>query len=105
MGGAQSLLIGLNSLDKFAWVGSFSSGGLRENFAQEFPGFEDSANSKVRLLWVACGTDDGLLGINRTFDKWMTDKTSLTLRLRHPGNHTWMVWRRNLESFAPLLFR
>jgi len=22
-----------------------------------------------------------------------------------PGAHTWMVWRRNLAEFAPLLFR
>jgi hypothetical protein len=22
-----------------------------------------------------------------------------------PGMHTWMVWRRNLAEFAPLLFR
>jgi enterochelin esterase family protein len=22
-----------------------------------------------------------------------------------PGAHTWMVWRRNLADFAPLLFR
>jgi enterochelin esterase-like enzyme len=22
-----------------------------------------------------------------------------------PGGHTWMVWRRNLAAFAPLLFK
>jgi S-formylglutathione hydrolase FrmB len=22
-----------------------------------------------------------------------------------PGTHTWMLWRRNLAEFAPLLFR
>jgi len=22
-----------------------------------------------------------------------------------PGMHTWMVWRRNLAEFVPLLFR
>jgi hypothetical protein len=22
-----------------------------------------------------------------------------------PGMHTWMVWRRNLAEFTPLLFR
>ena len=30
MGGAESLLTGLNNLDRFAWVGAFSSGGLTE---------------------------------------------------------------------------
>src|SRR3984893_18242743 len=30
MGGAESLLTGLNSLNQFAWIGAFSSGGLPE---------------------------------------------------------------------------
>jgi enterochelin esterase family protein len=105
MGGAESLLIGLNNRDKFSWVGSFSSGGLRENFDQEFPGLKDAANSQLHLVWVACGTDDGLLGINRDFNKWMTGEGITHIAVETSGNHTWMVWRRNLESFAPLLFR
>ena len=28
MGGAESLRIGLNGLDKFAWIGAFSAGGI-----------------------------------------------------------------------------
>ncbi len=32
MGGAESLLTGLNNLDKFAWVGAFSSGGSDGRF-------------------------------------------------------------------------
>lgn len=105
MGGAQSLLIGLNNLDAFGWVGSFSSGGLRENFAQEFPKFNASANAGLHLLWVACGTEDGLLPINRDFNKWLSAQGITHSAIETPGNHTWMVWRRNLASFAPLLFR
>jgi enterochelin esterase family protein len=105
MGGAESLLIGLNNRDKFSWVGSFSSGGLRNNFDQEFSDLKNAANSQIHLLWVACGTDDGLLGINRDFTKWMTAKGITHSAVETPGNHTWMVWRRNLASFAPLLFR
>src|SRR6267154_3593445 len=32
MGGSESLLTGLNTLDRFAWIGAFSSGGMREEF-------------------------------------------------------------------------
>ena len=105
MGGAESLLIGLNHLDEFAWVGAFSSGGLRENFGQEFPGLDATANTKLRLLWIACGVDDGLLGINRDFRKWLSAKGIKRADVETPGKHTWMVWRRNLANFAPLLFR
>lgn len=105
MGGAESLLIGLNNLDEFAWVGSFSSGGLRENFDQEFPRLNASTNANLHLLWVACGTDDGLFGINRKFNKWLSSQGITHTDMETPGNHTWMVWRRNLAAFVPLLFR
>lgn len=105
MGGAQTAVIGLNNLDRFAWVGMFSSGGLRENFSQEFPGFNSSVNSRLHLLWVSCGESDGLLGINQDFNKWLTAQDIRHTFVETPGNHTWMVWRRNLAAFAPLLFR
>lgn len=105
MGGAQTAIIGLNNLDRFAWIGMFSSGGLRENFGQEFPGLNSSTNSRLHLLWVACGKDDGLLGINQGFNQWLTSVDIKHTYVETPGNHTWMVWRRNLAAFAPLLFR
>jgi enterochelin esterase family protein len=105
MGAAQSSIIGLNNLDRFGWIGMFSSGGLRENFSQEFPGLNSSANAKLHLLWVACGTDDGLLSINQKFNQWLTTEDINHKYVETPGNHTWMVWRRNLAAFAPLLFR
>jgi enterochelin esterase-like enzyme len=105
MGGAESLLIGLNHLDDFSWVGSFSSGGIRENFDQEFPGLNASVNPRLHLLWVACGTEDPLNGINLEINKWLTARGVRHTEIETPGEHTWMVWRRNLANFAPLLFR
>jgi enterochelin esterase family protein len=105
MGGAESLLTGLNHLDEFSWVGAFSAGGLRKDLDQDFPGLDGSANSKLHLLWVACGTDDALIGVNRDFRKWLDSKGITHADIETPGQHTWMVWRRNLASFAPLLFR
>ena len=105
MGGSESLLTGLNSLDRFAWIGAFSSGGLDENFASDFPSLDSNANSKIRLLWIACGTDDGLITLNRNFREWLKSKGIHHDDIETPGAHTWMIWRRNLASFAPQLFR
>ena len=105
MGAAQTAIIGLNNLDRFAWIGMFSSGGLRQNFGQEFPDLNSSVNSRLHLLWVSCGSDDGLLGINQDLDKWLTAEDIRHTFVETPGNHTWMVWRRNFAAFAPLLFR
>jgi enterochelin esterase-like enzyme len=105
MGGAESLLTGLNSLNQFAWIGAFSSGGITPDFDKEFPGLDASANAQLRLLWIACGTDDHLMEINRTLRAWLATKGIHHVDVETPGAHTWMVWRRNLTEFAPLLFR
>jgi enterochelin esterase-like enzyme len=105
MGGAESLLTGLNNLDKFAWIGSFSAGGFSENFNAEFPALDSAATARLRLLWIACGTDDHLIAINRSLREWLKAKGVEHTDIETPGQHTWMVWRRNLTNVAELLFR
>jgi enterochelin esterase-like enzyme len=105
MGGAESLFVGLNALDRFAWIGAFSSGGLNEDFNAAFPALDSKANSQLRLLWIACGKDDRLIGVNRKFDEWLKTKEVHHAWIETPGAHTWMVWRRNLAQFASLLFQ
>ena len=105
MGGSESLLTGLNNLDKFAWVGSFSAGGMPDDFQTDFPSLDAKANQQLRLLWIACGTEDRLITVNRNFREWLKTKGIQHTDIETPGMHTWMVWRRNLAEFAPLLFR
>jgi enterochelin esterase family protein len=105
MGGAESLLVGLNNLDKFAWVGAFSSGGLPVDFQSDFPSLDATANHQLRLLWIACGADDDLIGLNRHFRDWLQSRGIRSTPIETPGGHVWMVWRRNLFDFASLLFR
>ena len=105
MGGAESLLTGLNTLDKFAWIGAFSSGGLDNDYAKNFPKLDAAANSQLRLLWIACGTEDGLIAPNRKFREWLGSKGVRFTTIETPGMHTWLVWRRNLAAFSSLLFK
>ena len=105
MGGSESLLTGLNNLDKFAWVGAFSSGGINEEFEKEFPGFDAKANPQLKLLWIACGTEDHLIEINRKLRAWLASVGVKHEDVETPGMHTWMVWRRNLAEFSSRLFR
>jgi enterochelin esterase-like enzyme len=106
MGGAESLFTGLNHQDKFAWVGAFSSGGIdNRDFAVEFPKVGANTNKQLKLLWIACGTEDRLIQVNRQFKSWLKDKGAQYTDIETPGMHTWMVWRRNLTNLAPLLFR
>lgn len=107
MGGAESLSAGLNHPDTFAWVGGFSSATimLDSDVSKAFPAVDAKVNSQLRLLWIACGTDDQLIKPNRQFEDWLTSKGVRFTRIETPGAHTWMVWRRNLTEFAPLLFQ
>jgi enterochelin esterase-like enzyme len=105
MGGAESLLTGLNHLDKFSWVGAFSSGGMTEDFNAEFPVLDSKANPKLHLLWVACGTEDRLIDINRKLREWLKSKDVNHKDIETPGMHTWMVWRHNLADYASLIFK
>jgi enterochelin esterase family protein len=105
MGGSESLLTGLNTLNQFAWIGAFSSGGITEEFDKEFPGLDAKAGPQPRLLWIACGTDDRLIEINRKLRAWLASKKIQHVDIETPGAHTWLVWRRNLTEFSSLLFR
>jgi enterochelin esterase-like enzyme len=105
MGGSESLLTGLNNLDKFAWVGAFSSGGIPEDFQKDFPTLDAKANQQLRLLWIACGTEDRLITVNRNLRNWIKARGVKETEIETPGIHAWTVWRRNLAEFAGLLFR
>jgi enterochelin esterase-like enzyme len=105
MGGSESLLTGLNNLDRFSWIGAFSSGGIPEDFQKDFPSLDAHANRQLNLVWIACGTEDHLIKVNRNLREWLTAKGVKHTDIETPGMHTWMVWRRNLAEFAQLIFR
>jgi enterochelin esterase family protein len=106
MGGGQSLSLGLNHPEVFAWVGAFSSAVFEpeRTLAKAFDNPEET-NDRLRLFWIACGKQDFLMDRNREFDAALKKHG-----IRHEfheteGNHSWPVWRRYLAQFAPLLFQ
>jgi enterochelin esterase-like enzyme len=105
MGGGQSLTIGLNHLDRFAWVIGFSSAvPSREAIAGTLNDTK-AANEKLKLLWIGIGKDDFLRQRNEQFIALLTEKD-----LHHEwhlteGNHSWPVWRIYLAELAPKLFQ
>jgi enterochelin esterase family protein len=77
------------------------------DFDKNFAGLNGAKlNSEMRLLWIACGTEDGLIGTNRQFKDWLASKDVHMTYLEIPGlAHVWSLWRQNLAEFAPLLFQ
>jgi len=105
MGGAESLFVGLNALDRFAWIGAFSSGGLTTNYSAQFPRLDEKANRQLRLLWIACGREDRLIEGNQQFLRWLDSQRVRYTWEETPGAHSFRVWRRYLADFAPQLFQ
>jgi enterochelin esterase-like enzyme len=105
MGGAETLVVGLNHLEMFSQLGAFSSGGLPPDFAQAFPNLSAKTNEQVKLLWISCGKDDRLIDANNKFVAFLKEHQVKHEYVVTEGAHTWLVWRRNLASLAPQLFR
>jgi enterochelin esterase-like enzyme len=107
MGGGESLEIGLNHLELFSYVGGFSAALRPADFQKNFGGIfanPEATNGKLRLLWIGCGTDDSLFGAATDFAKFLDAAKIKHVFKQSDGAHTWMVWRRYLNEFAPQLF-
>ena len=128
MGGGQTLQVAIPRLERFAYIGVFSSGLLGAfptggrgaapapappvppaavEWEKQHAAKLDDAGLKrgLRLFWFGTGTDDFLMP---------TTEATLDLFKRHgfspvfvesPGGHTWINWRNYLAEFAPQLFR
>lgn len=105
MGGGQSLTIGLNHADRFAWVGGFSASVPREENIGDALADIEKLNDRLKLLWIACGEDDFLLDRNKAFIELLGENKVDHEWYLTKGNHSWPVWRGYLEDVLPRLFK
>jgi enterochelin esterase-like enzyme len=103
MGGMEAVTAGLEHPELFAWVGGMSAA-LPRDLDARFPNI-DGPKTNLKMLWIACGTDDRLIATNRAFVTWARTKNLPVTAVETPGAHTFPVWRNNLLSVAPLLFK
>lgn len=111
MGGGQAFTTGLRNLDKFAWVGEFSSGLVSDmdfNLANHVPGFladSGAANQKLKLFFLSCGAEDPRYPGHLDLIATLKEHGIRHQWLSTPGEHEGKVWRRSLFEFAQLLFQ
>ena len=104
MGGGQSLNFGLGNLDKFAWVGGFSSAPNTKP-AQELIPNPEEAKEKLKLLWISCGTSDGLLTYSKRTHDYLFQNDVPHIYYLEPGGHDFKVWKNGLYMFSQFLFK
>ncbi len=118
MGGAHTLNIGIPHLDRFAYLGVYSSGifgiaGGPGGNQPQGPSFEekhqailDDAKLKegLKLFWFATGKDDFLVATSRATVEMFKKHQFNVVYKETDGAHTWDNWRDYLRQFAPQLF-
>lgn len=129
MGGSQSLNISFSHLDKFAYVGVFSSGIMgggagaargavpgaavppavtpASAWEQQRLATLDNAGLKkgLKLIWFSTGVDDRLISNSRNTVEMLKKHGFNPVFKESSGAHTWLNWRDYLIEFAGQLFR
>jgi enterochelin esterase family protein len=131
MGGGQTLNIAIPHLEKFAYVGVYSSG-LIGSFGggrgaapsappaaapaapagppvwetQHMAELDNAATKKgLKLLWFSTGVDDGLMPTTKATVEMLKKHGFTPVFQESAGAHTWLNWRNYLIEFAPQLFQ
>ena len=104
MGGGQSLNFGLGNLDRFAWVGGFSSAPNTKKPEELVPDPE-AAKNKLKLLWISCGDNDGLISFSKRTHDYLYEKNVPHIYYIEPGVHDFKVWKNGLYMFSQFLFK
>jgi enterochelin esterase family protein len=133
MGGGQTLNIAIPQLERFAYIGVYSSGLLgafpapepapaaapaagaapasppltAADFEKMHAAKLDDAGLKrgLRLLWFATGKEDRLLPTTQATVDLFKKHGFTPVFKESPGGHTWINWRNYLVEFAPQLFQ
>ncbi len=117
MGGMQTFHITLNHLDLFSHIAGFSGAAgpfilgrdldLKTDYKSVLADPAAFAK-KVHVLWLGVGTaePERMRDSIRKLHASLTDAGIAHVYQESPGtDHEWQTWRRNLNDFAPRLFR
>ena len=101
MGGMQAREITLANPDKFAYVGSFSSGAWSVDQVKNSEGFAKN----VKLLFMSGGGKENMGCVEAA--KNIKEQVGMNaVGYESPGTaHEWHTWRRSLYEFAQLMFK
>lgn len=105
MGGGQTLNFGLGNMDKFAWVGAFSSAPNTKAPAELLPN-PKRAKEMLNLLYVSCGDKDNLIHVSqRTHEYLKANDVPHIYRVIPNGYHDFAVWKDDLYHYVQMLFK
>ena len=103
MGGGQTLNIGLNHPETFAWVGGFSAAPNTKAPAELVP--DPAVPKRLKLVWLACGSKDGLIRVSQGVHNYLKEKGVPHIWHVDGYAHDSPEWENNLYLFSQHLFK
>ena len=107
MGGMQTQKIVMHHPELFAWAGIFSGGLVIQNEEDDYSGVllnPEEFAKRFKLLFVACGTQEGMLENTRANEKQVLDAGVPIDVYEDYGYHDWTFWRHCANEFLRKLF-
>ena len=104
MGGGQTLNFGFGNMDKFAWIGGFSSAPNTEPPAELIPD-PAAVKEQLKLIYLSCGNKDGLIRISQGVQRHLKQNDVPHVWNVDEHGHDATHWRNNLYHFAQRLFK
>ena len=128
MGGMQTMHVAFPHLDKFAYIGVFSSGligsfpsaraGAPVNPSAPVPDNGDAwvkenaamldnpaLKKGLKMVWFGIGKEDFLMGVHKGTVALLEKHGFEPKVMETEGGHTWINWRIYLNEVAPKLFQ
>jgi enterochelin esterase-like enzyme len=105
MGGGQTFNFGFPNIDKFHYIGPYSAAPNTQNPEQTIKDL-NALKQSVKLIFIACGTADGLINNSQKYVDFLTKNDVPHLwQKEQGGGHDKTVWNRSLYNFAQRIFQ
>ena len=103
MGGGQTLNIGLNHLDAFAYLGALSAAPNTKPVADLIT--DPKALSQLKIFYIACGDKDGFMTRGQNWHEFLKKNKVNHIWQVNPGGHDGKVWKQDLYHFSQVIFK
>ena len=104
MGGGQTINFGFGHLDRFAWLGGFSSAPNTKPMGELVPDPE-VAREKLKLFYLSCGNKDGLINGSQGVHRFLKENNIPHIWNVDDHGHDGPSWASNFYHFAQRIFR
>lgn len=105
MGGGQTFNFGFGHIDKFAYIGPFSAAPNTKQASQVIDDIDEVKND-VKLIFIACGTNDGLKSYGDGWHNYLDQNdVEHMYQLEQGQGHDRVTWNRSLYNFAQRIFQ